>query len=393
MLSSQRAFRCRHSGVCCSSAWHIPVDIPTYDTVTAQLAGGSLRLPDGPWTGEAAWIDTGHPPHGSAGILRVRPDGACVFFERRADGGCALQGAAGHDALPLACQQFPRVTVIDDRGAHVALSHHCPTVAAMLVEGDGEPVTVVDLAHGDPVRRQPEGFDARGTIPPFLRPGVAFDLEAWDFWERGVVEAFGRPGGDDGAALAAVARAAERIRSWRPVDGTLAATVARERAALTAWERTPSPSERADDLAANARLFEDVVSSVPDGLAHPDLPAGWAAIDEARVAPRWRHLSAPVGRFLSAKAIASSLPWQGDGVRIHVMGVAAARAVLRVELARRAVAADREADAAMLVEAARAADLLLEHLSDRATLAARWRGIEEMTPAAFLTRIGCGAPA
>ena len=74
-----------------------------------------------------------------------------------------------------------------------------------------------------------------------------------------------------------------------------------------------------------------------------------------------------------------------------VLSLAAARAVLRVETARRAAAAGRTCDAATVVEAARAADLLIEHLSDRAALAAGWAGVEALPSPAFLASLGLGA--
>ena len=73
------------------------------------------------------------------------PGGQCIFFDRD-PAHCRVHGSLGHGALPLACRQFPRITVQDPRGASVTLSHYCPT-AAELLESD-YPVTVLDQSPG-----------------------------------------------------------------------------------------------------------------------------------------------------------------------------------------------------------------------------------------------------
>jgi hypothetical protein len=390
MLNTQRDFRCRHSGACCTFGWHIPVEPASYASVAEALRAGHMRLPGGgSGDRDADWIDTRQPPAGAVGVLRTRADGACVCFDP--DGGrlCGIQRALGHDALPSACQQFPRISLLDDRGAHVTLSHHCPTAAGMLLEHSGLAVEVVRLAADDPVRREAEGFEARGAVPPFLRPGVAFDMAAYDAWERGLVRALGRPDADADGTLAAIAVAAEQLRSWTPSRGSLEADVA---LVLGTKASRDGNRGRPPGRTATTQLFEDVASSVPDGLARPVLPPDWEAADEAWVAPVWRALSGPVGRFLAAKAFASSIPWQGDDVRTHIMGLAAARAVLRVETARRAGTAQRVCDAATIVDAACAADALFEHLSNRTALVRRWASVGMLRSDAFLAALGLEYP-
>src|SRR5437762_14372552 len=84
--------------------------------------------------------------------------GACVFFDRTSPR-CRIQHALGHDALPLACRQFPRVAVHDPRGVSITLSHYCPTSAAMLDTID--PVQIVSGAPAFPAAGAYEGLDAR----------------------------------------------------------------------------------------------------------------------------------------------------------------------------------------------------------------------------------------
>ena len=311
MLNLQQGFRCGHSGACCTFGWHIPVESATHARVADAVRKGHLLSGNRTVAPDEAWIDMEHPPDGAVGVLKSRADGACVFFDQEGGRLCAIQRALGHDALPSACQQFPRVSVLDDRGAHVVLSHYCPSVAALLIEDAERAVEIVHLADGDPARRPVEGFDARAAVPPFLRPGVAFDLPAYGVWERGVVHALGRPDGDPDATLAAVALAAEGLRGWRPSRGPLAAEVEHALGAMA-----DPPAGRGDPQACDpviARLFETVAASVPAGLPRPALPPAWMAADADWVAPVWAKLSVPVGRFLSAKAFASSIAWQGRG--------------------------------------------------------------------------------
>src|SRR6478672_5284663 len=100
-LSFHAAYACRHSGECCTARWPIP------------SRGGDL--------------------------LPLTPRG-CVFHQ---SDHCSIHASFGHDALPVACQQFPRVSVIDPRGASVTLSCFCPTALAMLDEADG-PISIIN---------------------------------------------------------------------------------------------------------------------------------------------------------------------------------------------------------------------------------------------------------
>ena len=84
----------------------------------------------------------------------------------------------------------------------------------------------------------------------------------------------------------------------------------------------------------------------------------------------------PVSRYLAAKGFASWLAYQGHGVRTVVFSLAAALAVLKVEAARQSARVGRALDRDLLLEASRAADLLLVHLASREDLARRltpWR--------------------
>jgi hypothetical protein len=98
------------------------------------------------------------------------------------------------------------------------------------------------------------------------------------------------------------------------------------------------------------------------------------SIDEADdrwVAPSWPTLARPARRWLAAKAFASWLALQGEGLRTTVVGLRVALGVLRAEAARGCAEAGRALDADLLKEAIRRADLLLVHLADPEALACR----------------------
>ena len=53
-LSIHADYRCQHSGVCCSSNWDVPVELPVYRGLDAALkAGGLLPAADADGGGPA----------------------------------------------------------------------------------------------------------------------------------------------------------------------------------------------------------------------------------------------------------------------------------------------------------------------------------------------------
>src|SRR5687768_17820178 len=108
ILNFNAAYACRHSGACCTAGWIEP-------------------------------DDKGH----------------CRFHDAHPDGGCTIQRAHGHDAIPRSCQQFPRFATLSPLGTSVTLSAFCPTSASLLF-GDG-PFEIIKVAETRPL----EGLDAR----------------------------------------------------------------------------------------------------------------------------------------------------------------------------------------------------------------------------------------
>ena len=103
-----------------------------------------------------------------------------------------MHATLGHEALPSSCQHFPRVCLVDTRGVRVALSHFCPTAAAMLVDAT-HPVAIVRGPEAVPGVGVPEGLDARDVLPPSLSDRVLMDLDALTAWEAHIVQALAGP--------------------------------------------------------------------------------------------------------------------------------------------------------------------------------------------------------
>lgn len=244
-----------------------------------------------------------------------------------------MQQALGHDALPLACRQFPRVSVHDPRGTSVTLSHYCPTAAALLDADLPGGTAIVVNAPAFPATGEHVGLDARESLPPLLRPDLLLDWEAWWECERLAVELLGSA--DPGQTNMAVARlrmAVGDVVTWSPADGPL---VDRVRASF-----------------ANAAAAAPCIAAAP---ATPLIDAVFAAIPEeirpSRFAPAPAPTDRALRRFLAAHAFANWTIHLGRGLRGWLRSIEAAAALI---------------DAGAGV---RHADLLLRHLADPQALA------------------------
>src|SRR6188768_877029 len=105
VLSFHADYRCGNSGACCTADWPIPVEADRLSRMQAALASGLLQARDG--IAEPLLFLAGAPIETPA-VLATR-DHACGFYDGAAGRpGCRVQHALGHEALPLACRQFPR---------------------------------------------------------------------------------------------------------------------------------------------------------------------------------------------------------------------------------------------------------------------------------------------
>jgi hypothetical protein len=86
--------------------------------------------------------------------------------------------------------------------------------------------------------------------------------------------------------------------------------------------------------------------------------------------------TAPLNRYLAAKAFASWTAYQGRGIATIVRGLEAALALVFVEASRGCRDAGRALDQELLLQAIRRADFALNHLAVGEDLAAVWSSAE-----------------
>jgi Fe-S-cluster containining protein len=400
-LALHADYHCRNSGACCTAGWPVPIEDAEHRRVVEGIAGGRLTIPPGAAAASSGMIPQAgrdgdsqgsgpapatfsYPddlPFGAAAIIRIRPDGGCVFFDLSRGSLCAIHRDLGHGAMPVSCRQFPRVALSDSRGTFVSLSLYCPTAARLLFREDASLEAVADppMCAG----RALEGFDATDTFPPLLRPGVLFDLAAYDVWDRYLIRTCARDDLTPECVLATLARTAERIRAWTPECGPLLDFVERAISGSDAGKANEPPA--IDDL---SRLHDDIAATVPQGLARPVPPEYAAESDDRLVRPAWGTFARPIRRFLASHAFGAWIAYQGDGVRTEVHALVAALAVLRIEAIRHAARAGRILDEELLIEAIRSADMLLMHLASRERMAMRLGTIEGATSREFLALAG-----
>jgi hypothetical protein len=333
-------------------------------------------------------------------------DGACVFFDPGSRL-CAVHRDAGEAAMPSACRQFPRVTTLTPLGVSVSLSHYCPTAAGMLFRpSTSRPsLAIVEAPTAFPATWPWEGLDAREALPPFLRPGVLMDWPSLERWERFCVATLAEAGRSAEDALGILERAAEEARRWTPergafgvfFDGVLEAGVAwggegegegqgqvqEEGPALPRalrdgfkYPRDPAGWGSRGWRESRGWQWQLVAECVPHRALLPAAPVGLGDADARWLEPGWWSLARPVRRWLAAKAFASWLALQGEGLRTAVLGLRVCLGVLRAEAARGCTGAGRQLDAELLKEAFRRADLLLVHLADPEALARRLSRVE-----------------
>ena len=352
VLSIHADYGCRHTGVCCSSGWDVPVEPHVEDHLRQALADGVLRIARGAAAPLRAVSDLAH---GARVVLRTDGRGRCAFLEAGDRPLCAVHRRLGFDRLPSACRDFPRVVTLSPLGISITLSHHCPTAAGLLFHED-RPLAIESDPPAFPSSWPYEGLDARGGVPPLLRPGVLMGWAAHARWEAHTVATLAREDLSPDEALALLTEQAEAARDWNPEDGDFDVYLER---CLEASRRAAAVPMAPEEC---TRAWRAVAECVPPGHPLPS-PAPGALVGTA-----WDGLVVPIRRWLAARAFASWLPLQGEGLRTTVLGLHLSLGVLRAEVARGGNGAQgREG----LREAIRRADLLLVHLADPEALARR----------------------
>jgi Fe-S-cluster containining protein len=361
-LSIHADYRCRHSGACCSTDWDVPIELPIYRTLKEAVEGGRIET-EAAARHLAPFVVEPDLPDGAAAIFERTAAGQCVFLDRGTSL-CIVHRDMGETALPATCRHFPRLAVRDGRGTFITLSHFCPTAASMLFRDDC-PVEIVQHPRAFPPGDY-EGLVVTDTdLPPLLTPTMLMDEPGYTAWERHMVTRCADLARSPEAVLATLLRDARALSTWKPDGVTLADAV----------RRLPIDMENAeaqDNLTSSLSMYADAMTAVPDQWRpEPDEDQ----LDDAfavSVMSVWARFHAPLNRYLAAKAFASWTAYQGRGVMSIVRGLECALALVRVESARQCRDAGRRLDAALLREAFRHADFILNHLAVGEELAAAW---------------------
>lgn len=364
-LTIHADYRCRHSGLCCSSDWDVPVEAPVYRSLDAALNSGRLRLADGSES-LGAFIVEPDLPEEAAAMLERNHHGQCVFLDP-ASRLCVVHRDLGESALPATCRHFPRLAVHDGRGIAIGLSHYCPTAAGMLFRDD-VPLAVVTAPTAFPWAEY-EGLTVTADdLPPLLKPGVVMDLAAYDAWERHMVSRCAAAPNAE-SAVATLARDAGLLRAWVP-DGP---------SMLRIIEQLPPGSVIAscpDRLDESLMFHRRAMRVVPDDLRPEADEEGLCEAYAEWVGVTWPDWARPLTRYVATKAFASWTAYQGHGVLSIVEGLSAALALVRVEASRRCRDARRPLDRSLLLAAFQQADFILNHLAVGEDLALDWSKVE-----------------
>ena len=242
-LSIHADYKCQQSGICCTSDWDVPVEVPLYRTLTDAIATGQLS--------PAAIAEEGYPtfllepdlPDEAAAMVGRTSSGNCVFFHSRS-GLCVIHRDLGEPQLPSTCRHFPRLAVRDWRGTFISLTHYCPTAAGMLFRDD-VPLEIVESPAAFPPAEY-EGLTVHPDAwPPLLHPKMLMDLEGYSAWERHMVARCALDLSPE-SVIGTLARDARVLRSYRPGNESLA----------TAVQHLPAePVETPGELSLDASLL------------------------------------------------------------------------------------------------------------------------------------------
>jgi Fe-S-cluster containining protein len=335
VLSLHAAYGCRERGACCTAGWPIPIEAGALARAERAIAAGSIDVPA---PARPAFLRPTGAPAETPALLGTHHD-RCVFYTRTGTNRCSLHRALGHAALPLACRQFPRVSVTDPRGVSITLSHYCPTAADLLETA--APLRILEDALGFPVDGEYVGLDVRDALPPALRPDMLMDWDSWWQWESEAVALIASQA-DPQEAMARLLVAVELARNWSPDGEPLRARV---KSAFETAQTTARP-------AARTHSFDVVAASVLDAV-----PIDYRGQAEAALARRssTTHAHAHVA-FLGAHAFANWAAHLGDDLRTWWRSIEAAHVLISAGMSVRDV------------------DLLLRHFADPHALASQPSG-------------------
>ena len=352
LLALHAPYRCRHRGACCTEPWAIPVERVRRRRILEMVDAGALRLShQGSDLFEAApGLDS------DADVAVGRRGRACVFHDPGAGGGCAIHRDMGHDALPVACQHFPRVVVLDPRGVSLSLSCVCPTAADLLYDAGPGWQRVV---HGGPVVPPGmawAGLDARDTLPPQVNDALLWDWDAMTAFETEALEILAALPPEpalaliDGVAVRLESASAEKL-------GELVKSAFRDAGgAATSLEVDIDGLVGLADAASTGLPTEHCIGGV--GAAAADL---------------WRSHGPQVSRYLAARLMAGAVLYYARSARVWSRWLQTVYAVLRRSVEAE-MASGHATDRQRFTAALARSDRLLVHGVDAARLASSLHG-------------------
>ena len=370
-LSVHADYRCQHSGACCTSGWPIPIESETHEGLKEAIDRARLELPRAT-SCSLPFVSVDDAPRDTPVVAAAEPDGACAFYDS-ARRRCAIHRQLGPAMLPVACQQFPRVSLLDGRGLFVNLSHYCPTAADQLFRDDA-PLEIVEAPAAFPPDFLYDPLDARSALPPLLKPGVLLDLETYARWERTAVGLLAREGARPERAVAEIAAFTEALRTWKPGERGLARHFDHSLEKVALRPGVDGVSFSAQRATCHYRL---VLDAIPAAF-RPSVP--FEAVEAAHrqwVDGAWETCAAPICRYLAAKVFGNWLAYEGLGVRTIVHSLVVALSVLEANAALACRAAASRLDAARLLGAIRRTDEILVHLASREELAGKLSAVEK----------------
>ena len=345
----------------------MPVEVPIFRSLDEALRSGRISPAAPASDGDPPLVTGDDLPDDAAAMLARTATGDCVFYHRPS-GLCVVHRDGGEAQLPSTCRHFPRLAVRDRRGTFVSLTHFCPTAAESLFR-DESPIAIVADPPAFPLKDYEGMTVGADDWPPLLHPRMLMDFDSYGAWERHMVTRCADADATPEAVLATLRRDATLLRAFLPGNGSLADAIG----ALPPAYVQPPPHSFCADLARG----DEVVAAMPDDLKPAVDDAGLEPIFMRWVSPEWGAWSAPLKRYLAAKAFANWTAYQGRSILAIVRGLETALALVRVEAARRCREAQRPLDRELLREAIRGADFALNHLAVGEDLATLWSQAEE----------------
>ena len=369
-LSIHADYRCHRSGICCTSDWDVPVELPLYRSLGEALTAGRLR-PAVDVSGDAVLVTAPDLPDDAAAMVARTPGGDCVFYHRHS-GLCVIHRDMGSAELPATCQHFPRLALSDRRGTFITLTHYCPTAASMLFRED----TVLEIVES-PSAFPPAEYQGLTITPqdwpPLLHPHMLMDHSGYAAWERHMVARCAVDAPTPESVIATLLRDARQLRQYQPQHGPLERAVGLLPAG---YVDATTPAELGESL----ERYAEAIGAVPEDMKPPPDEEGLVEAYVDLVRHEWARWDRPLKRYVAGKAFASWTAYQGRGVLSIVRGLDAALALVRVEAARQCRNAGRALDGNLLREAFRDADFMLNHLAAGDALADTWSREDLATP-------------